>query len=220
MISLYNTFISGNVVWLEPWQAARAMLERSSRNVTVQPSKKSTEGEAMDQEESKEEPEVTIPTPPGVWRLGIEYPLAKSLVMRFATKADRKIKGAERLSQYYRNHGNPNYGGMVGLISSSRKRRFRGKTDPAEQVDSKNPWGSLAKAWGDGDPTEAWEVSDPQVNWGLMPESNVYLDRFLCVSIIVFFFNFRETFRSSRLTYRLSSKTWSSASSSVSFTVT
>lgn len=158
---------SCNVVWLEPWQAARAILERSSRNIIVQPTQKNAEGETMDHEEAVSEPEaaVPIPTPPGIWRLGFECQHAKALVMRFATRADRKIKGAERLSQYYRNHGNPNYGGMAGLISSSRKRRFRGKPDPTELVDSKNPWGSLAKAWGATEPAEAWETNEAAEAW-------------------------------------------------------
>jgi hypothetical protein len=161
---------SGNVVWLEPWQAARAILELSSRNVVVQPTKSNVEGEAMDHEESVSEPALPIPTPPGIWRLGFEYQYAKALIMRFATRADRKIKGAERLSQYYRNHGNPNYGGLAGLISSSRKRRFHGKPDPTEQVDSKNPWGSLAEAWGASEPAEPWEASEPAENWERRPE--------------------------------------------------
>ena len=47
---------------------------------------------------------------------------------------------------------------MVGLISSSRKRRMRGKDDPPPEVDSKNPWGTLAEAWGAGEPDEIrWE---------------------------------------------------------------
>ncbi|XP_046634467.1 nuclear cap-binding protein subunit 3-like [Daphnia pulicaria] len=161
---------SCNVVWLEPWQAARAILERSSRNVVVQPTKSNVEGEAMDHEESVSEPALPIPTPPGIWRLGFEYQYAKALIMRFATRADRKIKGAERLSHYYRNHGNPNYGGLAGLISSSRKRRFHGKPDPTEQVDSKNPWGSLAEAWGASEPAEPWEASEPAENWERRPE--------------------------------------------------
>ena len=54
-----------------------------------------------------------IPTPPGVWRLGFEYPKATALLMRFATRSDRKMKGAERLSKFYCKYGNPNYG-LVG----------------------------------------------------------------------------------------------------------
>ena len=172
-------------MWLEPWQAARAILERSSRNIVVQPTKNSVEGEAMDHEEAVDEPALPIPTPPGIWRLGFEYQYAKALVMRFATRADRKIKGAERLSQYYRNHGNPNYGGMAGLISSSRKRRFHGKPD-TEQVDSKNPWGTLAEAWGASEPAEPWEATEPAENWEGRPES-IFLFPFKINMLILFF---------------------------------
>lgn len=177
--------ITGNVVWLEPWQAARAMLERSDGIINTHPTRPGTSpipdgtgtepsGEAMEHEESsidgvsratgvkKDDALIPpIPVPPGVWRKGHEYPCAKGLLMRFATRADRKVKGAERLSQYYRNYGNPNFGGMKGLISSSRKRRLRGHTqgDQPADIDSKNPWGSLAEAWGSGETDERWERS-------------------------------------------------------------
>ncbi|KAH8039070.1 hypothetical protein HPB51_004995 [Rhipicephalus microplus] len=35
------------------------------------------------------------------------------------------MPGAEKHSEYYKKYGNPNYGGMTGLISNSRKRRMR-----------------------------------------------------------------------------------------------
>lgn len=180
---------------MEPWQAARAILERSSRNITVQPTTNTTDEEAMEHEEIVEESLVSIPTPPGVWRLGLECPHAKALVMRLATRTDRKIKGAERLSQYYRNHGNPNYGGLAGLISSSRKRRFHGKPDPVEPVDSKNPWGSLAETWGASEPAEAWEAaSEPVENWERRLEGILFLNYDILffspfVSIKFFFFS-------------------------------
>ncbi|XP_029651311.1 nuclear cap-binding protein subunit 3-like isoform X3 [Octopus sinensis] len=77
-----------------------------------------------------------IPWPPGKWRLGI--PASKTgqhIFMRYATKADRKLPGAEKRSQYYVRHGNPNYGGMKGLISKSRKRRIRSVKD---EISSEN----------------------------------------------------------------------------------
>ncbi|XP_052832553.1 nuclear cap-binding protein subunit 3 isoform X3 [Octopus bimaculoides] len=78
-----------------------------------------------------------IPWPPGKWRLGV--PTSKTsqhIFMRYATKADRKLPGAEKRSQYYVRHGNPNYGGMKGLISKSRKRRIRSVKDeiPNENI--------------------------------------------------------------------------------------
>lgn len=66
-----------------------------------------------------------IQWPPGKWRLGKSCCHATHLFMRYATKADRKLPGAEKRSQYYMKYGNPNYGGMRGLISNSRKRKIR-----------------------------------------------------------------------------------------------
>ncbi|BFZ05460.1 hypothetical protein BsWGS_08499 [Bradybaena similaris] len=82
---------------------------------------------------------VDIPWPPGWWRLGIPYHKAKYLFMRYAMKADKKLPGAEKRSQYYVKHGNPNFGGIVGFISKSRKRRLRNvdKEEPVEEeIDS------------------------------------------------------------------------------------
>uniref|UniRef100_A0A1E1X5X9 Nuclear cap-binding protein subunit 3 n=1 Tax=Amblyomma aureolatum TaxID=187763 RepID=A0A1E1X5X9_9ACAR len=70
--------------------------------------------------------EVGVPVPPGEWRRAIvPHPKAKILLMRFSNKYDKKMPGAEKHSEYYKKYGNPNYGGMTGLISNSRKRRMR-----------------------------------------------------------------------------------------------
>ena len=145
---------SCNVVWLESWQAARAIIERSA--AMKKPAVSNTDEDEMDQE-TIEKLNTSVPSAPGVWRMGLEYPKANGLLIRFATRNDRKVKGAERFSQYYTKHGNPNFGGMVGLISSSRKRRYRALEEPPLPVDSKNPWGSLAEAWGVDEQDEPWE---------------------------------------------------------------
>lgn len=49
------------------------------------------------------------------------------LQMRFATKDDKKELGAARRSQYYMKYGNPNYGGMKGILSNSWKRRYHSR---------------------------------------------------------------------------------------------
>nr|XP_033778735.1 nuclear cap-binding protein subunit 3 [Geotrypetes seraphini] len=49
------------------------------------------------------------------------------LYMRFATKDDKKELGAARRSQYYMKYGNPNYGGMKGILSNSWKRRYHSR---------------------------------------------------------------------------------------------
>ncbi|XP_038615301.1 nuclear cap-binding protein subunit 3 isoform X2 [Tachyglossus aculeatus] len=51
----------------------------------------------------------------------------KKLFMRFATKDDKKELGAARRSQYYMKYGNPNYGGMKGILSNSWKRRYHSR---------------------------------------------------------------------------------------------
>ncbi|KAF8785029.1 Nuclear cap-binding protein subunit 3 like protein [Argiope bruennichi] len=68
---------------------------------------------------------VNVPVPPGYWRIGIRHPKSKAILLRFATRDDKKLPGAEKRSQYYQKYGNPNYGGLKGLISSSRKRKMQ-----------------------------------------------------------------------------------------------
>ncbi|CAG0898935.1 unnamed protein product [Darwinula stevensoni] len=109
--------------------------------------------------------DVTAPVPPGHWHLGESCRQAKAILIRFANSDDKKARGAERHSQYYMKYGNPNYGGMKGKISFSRKRRmireeqrkelekaigypmepiFTGSVQPPVRGD---PWGGLAKIW-------------------------------------------------------------------------
>ncbi|OCT94257.1 hypothetical protein XELAEV_18011926mg [Xenopus laevis] len=49
------------------------------------------------------------------------------LYMRFATKDDKKEHGAASKSQYYMKYGNPNYGGMKGILSNSWKKRYHSR---------------------------------------------------------------------------------------------
>lgn len=73
--------------------------------------------EAMDEAgDKKNENSVNIkdikcPLPPGLWRKGIDCPKSKCILLRFATRADKKQPNAEKLSEYYKKHGNPNFGG-------------------------------------------------------------------------------------------------------------
>jgi len=61
--------------------------------------------------------------------------------MRFVRKTDRKIKGAEAMSKYYVKFGNPNYGNMKGLLSSSMRNKLKNKqqrdaeSDLNEEID-------------------------------------------------------------------------------------
>lgn len=55
--------------------------------------------------------DVAVPVPPGRWRLGVPCPRTKAVLLRFSSRKDRKLDGAERKSEYYRKYGNPNFGG-------------------------------------------------------------------------------------------------------------
>ncbi|KAM7310180.1 hypothetical protein ISCGN_007117 [Ixodes scapularis] len=92
-----------------------------------------------EEEEVLDVSELEVPLPPGQWRKATpDHPKAKMLLLRFSSKHDRKGPGAEKQSEYYRKYGNPNYGGMTGLISGSRKRRMRrgaASRDPSRSDD-------------------------------------------------------------------------------------
>ncbi|XP_002734983.1 nuclear cap-binding protein subunit 3-like [Saccoglossus kowalevskii] len=60
-----------------------------------------------------------------IYRVGVPHHKAKKLLLRYATKRDRKQKGAAKKSKYYVKHGNPNFGGMKGLISQSLQRKIK-----------------------------------------------------------------------------------------------
>ncbi|KAJ9586285.1 hypothetical protein L9F63_020079 [Diploptera punctata] len=106
--------------------------------------------------------DITVPIPPGKWRVGTSHSKAKCVLLRFSTRADKKQPQAEKMSQYYKKYGNPNYGGIKGIITQSRKRRYQRQEfntkvfdddqgdirDFSETPDDgKNPWGNLAKSW-------------------------------------------------------------------------
>ncbi|KAK7925614.1 hypothetical protein WMY93_007924 [Mugilogobius chulae] len=61
------------------------------------------------------------------------------LMLRFATQDDKKEPGAARRSRYYMKYGNPNYGGMRGILSNSWKRRFHNRRIQRDVLKSKKP---------------------------------------------------------------------------------
>ncbi|KER33613.1 hypothetical protein T265_00505 [Opisthorchis viverrini] len=60
--------------------------------------------------------------------------LSKSILL-VDPAADVKLPGAERRSLYYRRYGNPNYGGMTGILSRSYRRRLQGPKKKADSLD-------------------------------------------------------------------------------------
>ncbi|XP_063812209.1 nuclear cap-binding protein subunit 3 isoform X2 [Pseudophryne corroboree] len=60
-------------------------------------------------------------------RSSVKLVKGNKLYMRFATEDDKKELGAAQRSQYYMKYGNPNYGGMKGILSNSWKRRYHSR---------------------------------------------------------------------------------------------
>ncbi|XP_058795664.1 nuclear cap-binding protein subunit 3-like [Phymastichus coffea] len=167
--------VSCNVVWLDNPSAVRAMLGLSKKitGIKKDPRKKlNSDNETEDDSDDdliivngidpKEENTIHIkdircPLPPGIWRKGNNYHESRNIFLRFAMRTDKKGYHAERMSEYYKKHGNPNYGGVKGILTTSRKRAYRQikETSPTSNRESslngiaaKNPWGTLSKNWG------------------------------------------------------------------------
>lgn len=187
--------VSCNVVWLDNLSAARAILGLSKRIIGLekQQTTKSLDGNPDEENnvtnddsiiEMNEDNEITnttketgedyisikdinCPLPPGLWRKGIDYPKSKAILLRFATRADKKQPNAEKMSEYYKKYGNPNFGGIKGILTESRKRMYKQirqnkrkfKEEPQGDVEDrrrvKNPWGALSESWGLNDAIES-----------------------------------------------------------------
>lgn len=179
--------VSCNVVWLDNVSAARAMLGLSKRIIGIsdKPGQRDTktvddipneennvmehtpadqeietnDGEKEDSEDYMHIKDINHPLPPGIWRKGVDYPKSKGVFLRFATRNDKKQPNAEKMSEYYKKYGNPNFGGIKGILTESRKRMYKQikqnkrklPEDPENDNDRKrmkNPWGALSQSWG------------------------------------------------------------------------
>lgn len=100
--------ISGNVIWLDEASAARAILGLSKKIIGVKKEPNRTLNSDDDsQEESDDdiyvngEPyregnsvhikDLRCPLPPGIWRKGQDYNDSRNILLRFATRSDRKL---------------------------------------------------------------------------------------------------------------------------------
>ncbi|KAK1875222.1 Nuclear cap-binding protein subunit 3 [Dissostichus eleginoides] len=72
------------------------------------------------------------------------------LLLRFATHDDKKELGAARRSRYYMKYGNPNYGGMRGVLSNSWKRRFHTRRIQRDYGDRVGERGGASRSLGAG----------------------------------------------------------------------
>ncbi|XP_024869038.1 nuclear cap-binding protein subunit 3-like isoform X2 [Temnothorax curvispinosus] len=177
--------VSCNVVWFDKVTAARAMLglskkivgsiaKYSDRENNDSENRKDDVAMADEENESIEADkngkddncinikDIDYPLPPGVWRKGVDYPKSKGIFLRFATRADKKPINAEKRSEYYKKYGNPNFGGVKGILTESRKRMYkqtkqnkrRLSIEDKDQDQTKNPWGALSETWGLNDVVE------------------------------------------------------------------
>ncbi|XP_066140672.1 nuclear cap-binding protein subunit 3-like [Euwallacea fornicatus] len=90
--------------------------------------------------------EITIPIPPGYWRLGNSHPNTKCLLIRFGKVIDKLPFKSEKCSKYYKKF--PNSQGNRHVISETRKKELRSIFERNKELNqSKNPWGSLAQNW-------------------------------------------------------------------------
>nr|XP_034995809.1 nuclear cap-binding protein subunit 3 isoform X2 [Zootoca vivipara] len=146
----------GNVVWLDEVTATRALInmssmpeeekmkpqENSKKVAVVEASKKEKQEESSDDEAEEGEVEDDHPNETELdtlsqaeedsllqndLRPASKLAKGNKLFMRFATRDDKKELGAARRSQYYMKYGNPNYGGMKGILSNSWKRRYHSR---------------------------------------------------------------------------------------------
>uniref|UniRef100_A0A9J8D204 Nuclear cap-binding protein subunit 3 n=1 Tax=Cyprinus carpio carpio TaxID=630221 RepID=A0A9J8D204_CYPCA len=110
-----------------------------------------SEGKASDiEEETEKKPQETVETSllsqaerESLFRNDLR-PTVKpfkdnKLFLRFATQDDKKELGAARRSRYYMKYGNPNYGGMKGILSNSWKRRYHTRRIQRDVLKTKKP---------------------------------------------------------------------------------
>jgi len=89
--------------------------------------------------------EITIPVPPGYWRLGNSHPNSKCLLMRYGVISDKLPFKSEKCNKYYKKLANP---GQKNVISETKKKELRSLFERNRELNqNKNPWGALAKNW-------------------------------------------------------------------------
>jgi hypothetical protein len=124
---------SCNVVWKDTYLLSLAIIELSKPHINeeegeVQKEEKEekvNDGEEEVEEVKPEKEKLKVKLGSGKWRIGIVSKQGNQIFMRYAKSTDKKIKGAESRSEYYRKYGNPNYNNMRGLISNSKKTKIK-----------------------------------------------------------------------------------------------
>uniref|UniRef100_A0A3Q3EKS5 Nuclear cap-binding protein subunit 3 n=1 Tax=Labrus bergylta TaxID=56723 RepID=A0A3Q3EKS5_9LABR len=150
---------SCNVVWLDDDTCIRALVNSSRlpdpETVTTatqsndQPEKQNDDEDDEEEEEGEvDEEEQEMDDLSGAERESLLRnelrPVIRpfkgnKLFLRLATHDDKKELGAARRSRYYMKYGNPNYGGMRGILSNSWKRRYHNRRIQRDVIKTKKP---------------------------------------------------------------------------------
>jgi hypothetical protein len=114
---------SCNIFWRDTLSPLRLLAKISTPSPTIAHRRPVNYDHAMrlSKQKSSDSPStntendlVDIALPPGHWReanfeLADKPTSAVKLYLRYTTLADRKVRGTEQQSEYYRQYGNPNY---------------------------------------------------------------------------------------------------------------
>lgn len=183
--------VSCNIIWSDDVSTARALLNLSKRiknldkvHLNADPFKKELTRENLsDEDENNDEcfdaRKITTAIPPGYWRIGEPTEKSPFLLLRYATRSDKKQRQAEKNSEYYKKYGNPHFGNVPGIFSKSlrnglKKSKFKGHAStslwqndkPSNAIqsnDKNNPWEELAYEWGKTD-----KVEDEDYTYGVV----------------------------------------------------
>lgn len=153
-----DNVVVGNAVWEDAESASRALHGLTTQPVALR-SKFTDESQPMETGSLTVREEETVETEDPVesedviktgvaeqgsggevqWRLGVDFPKAKQLLLRYAVSGDQKIAGASKQSNYYLKYGNPN---KMGIKKSRNNYEGQdlGISDPADNVAQKNTW--------------------------------------------------------------------------------
>ena len=127
------------------------------------------------EEEAVDAADIKTQVPPGRWRLGVPHRLTENLFLRFATRGDRRLPGAEQSrSGHVKLYGDPSHpSGVAGIITERRRRELRGQPadEPPPPPGKVNPWGGIAASW-----ATAEAVRRPVRDYDHDPELNLLRD--------------------------------------------
>ncbi|XP_064207497.1 nuclear cap-binding protein subunit 3 [Anguilla rostrata] len=117
--------------------------EKSSEESEGKASESEDEGEKKTASENSEPHSLSVAERESILRNDLRTTIkefkGRNLFLRFATQDDKKELGAARRSRYYMKYGNPNYGGMKGILSNSWKRRYHTRRIQRDVLKTKKP---------------------------------------------------------------------------------